>query len=137
MAFSGKTESGFVHIVNTVVKIIHAIIRFIKTQPAKINNLFQNLAEINQSFAKKSFASFGSSHFNLQNHHRGIKFRVYSVHFLSVASLHIFGGIHIPNSTTFTPDLLAVIKCQSSCKITKTINISIHNKIDRIMFFLL
>jgi SLT domain-containing protein len=84
IAFSGSTDNGFVHIANTVVNIIHAAMRFIKTHHAKINNLFQNLAVINQSFAKKSFVSCGSSHFNLQNHHKGIRFNVYSVHFLSL-----------------------------------------------------
>jgi hypothetical protein len=59
---------------------------------------------------------------------------VYTVHFLSVPSLHILGGIPIPNSKTLTHDFLAATKCHNSCKIIRIINIKTHNNIDRNIF---
>jgi hypothetical protein len=133
IAFSGKTDIGFVPIVNTAVNIIHATKKLANTHHAKINIFLRNLADMKLSFALKSSLSLGSSHFNLQNHHNGIAFNVYSVHFLSVRNLHIFGGIPIPNSNTFTPDFLAAVKCHNSCNITNVININTQIIIDRII----
>jgi hypothetical protein len=62
------------------------------------------------SLALNSSESLGSSHFNLTNHHRGIRLSVYLVHDLSFHSVNIFGGIHIPNSNTLTHDFFAAKK---------------------------
>jgi len=48
----------------------------------------------------------------------GSQLRVYSVHFLSVKNLYARGGIPTPNSSTFIPVSLAVIKCPNSWIIT-------------------
>ncbi|MEI8253683.1 MAG: hypothetical protein WCG25_08320 [bacterium] len=78
-------------------------------------------AFIRLSFALNSSGTFGSSHLSLTNQPNGIRFKVYSVHDLSVHNLHAFGGIPIPNSKTFTQLFLAAIKCHNSCIITSNI----------------
>jgi len=88
--------------------------KFAVTHQSKITIFFQNFADIKLSGALNSSSFVGSSHFKLQNHHKGMAFAVYSVHFLSVQSLQIFGGIHTQNSKTLTHDFLAAVKCQSS-----------------------
>ena len=117
---------------NTVVNIIHATKKFAVTHPSKMIIFFQKLADIKLSGALKSSASVGSSHFKLQNHPSGIRFAVYSVHFLSFQSLQIFGGNQIPNSNTLTPDFLDAVKCHNSCSTTSIINIKTQIIIDNI-----
>jgi hypothetical protein len=51
MAFSGKTDIGLVHIAKTDENTNQATNKFAKTPPAKISNLFQNLADIKLSLA--------------------------------------------------------------------------------------
>jgi hypothetical protein len=99
---------------NIIVNSTHATKKLAVTHQSKIIIFFQNFADIKLSGALNSSVFFGSSHFKLQNHPRGIAFAVYSVPFLSFQSLQILGGIQIQNSSTFTPDFLAAVKCQSS-----------------------
>jgi hypothetical protein len=73
-------------------------------------NFFHILAFMRLSFALNSSGTFGSSHLSLTNHPKGIQFKVYSVHDLSVHNLHALGGIPIPNSKTFTQLFFAAIK---------------------------
>jgi hypothetical protein len=133
IAFSGNTDIGLVQIVNTAVNIIQATKKFANTHQANINIFLRKLAIIKLSFDRNSSLMDGSSHFNLLNHPSGIAFSVYSVHFLSVRSLQILGGIPIPNSKTFTPDFLAIMKCHNSCNRTSVININTQIIIDRII----
>ena len=109
-----------------MVNRTHATKKFAVTHHSRMIIFFQNFADMKLSGALNSSVFFGSSHFKLQNHPRGIAFAVYSVHFLSFQSLQILGGIQIPNSSTFTPDFLAAVKCQSSWSITSIININIQ-----------
>jgi len=123
--FSEIIDIGFVPAVNTKVKITRAAKKLAVTQAIRIKNLLNMFAFIKLSFALNSSSCLGSSPFNLTNHHKGIRFNVYSVPLLSVRNLHIFGGIQIPNSNTFTQLLFAAIKCQSSWINTNPINIKI------------
>jgi hypothetical protein len=117
---------GFIHIQNERVNKNQANIKFIKIQANIIIIFFQKVADIKLSFAKKSSLSSMSSHFNLTNHHNGIRFIVYSVHDLSLYIFQILGGIHSQNSKTFTPLFFAAVKCHSSCIIINTIKSNIH-----------
>jgi hypothetical protein len=112
--FSDIIDIGFVPVEKTKVKIAQAAKKFAVTQAIRIAILLRIFALIKLSFALNSSSCFGSSPFSLTNHHKGIRFNVYSVPLLSVRILHIFGGIQIPNSNTFTPLFFAAIKCQSS-----------------------
>ena len=109
-----------------MVNRTHATKKFAVTHHSRMIIFFQNFADMKLSGALNSSVFFGSSHFKLQNHPRGMAFAVYSVHFLSFQSLQILGGIQIPNSNTLTPDFLAAVKCQSSWSITSIININIQ-----------
>ena len=118
-------EIGCVPMVKIAVKSTRARMRFIPTQEIRINIFFHIFALMKLSFAWKSSWILGSSPLSLTNHHKGIKFNVYSVPDLSVRSLQTFGGIPIPNSNTFTPLLFALIKCPNSWMRTRLINIII------------
>ncbi len=111
--------------VKIAVKSTRAKIKFMLIPAIRINIFLQIFALIKLSLALKSDSIFGSSPLSLTNHHRGIRFKLYSVPDLSVRSLHTLGGIPIPNSNTFTPLFLATIKCPNSCISTRLINISI------------
>lgn len=67
-------------------------------------------AEMKLSGARNSFSSEGSSPLSLTKPPNGIQFKVYSVHFLSTFMVVTFGGMPTPNSCTFTPNFLEVLK---------------------------
>jgi hypothetical protein len=71
---------------------------------------FQSLALIKLSLALKVPGSSGSSPLSLTNPHNGMRLSVYLVPDLSFRSVNTLGGIQMPNSSTFTPLFLAVIK---------------------------
>jgi hypothetical protein len=129
-------EIGFIPRVNIAVNTIHANAKFTVTHHRRMMIFFQTVALIKLSGALKSSVSLGSSPLSLTNHPNGIRLTVYSVPDLSVQSLNAFGGIPIPNSSTFTPDFLAAIKCPSSWIITKNINNAIQSIMPVMGYFL-
>ncbi len=120
-------EIGLIPRVNMAVNTIQAKAKFTVTHHKRMIIFFHTVALIKLSGALKSSVSLGSSPFNLTNHPSGIRLTVYSVPDLSVQILNAFGGIPIPNSSTFTPDFLAAIKCPNSWIITKNIKSAIHS----------
>jgi len=77
-------DMGLIHMVNILVKTIRAKIKLAVTHQINMMILFSILAFMKLSGALKSSLCLGSSHFNLTNHHSGIRLMVYSVHDLSV-----------------------------------------------------
>jgi hypothetical protein len=103
-------ESGCTQCRNIQVKIIRAVKKFIVTHAKITINLFQRGAVKRVLGFSNDFLSVGSSHSIWQNHHNGIRFNVYCVHFLSFHKLQIFGGNQTQNSGTFIQHFLAAIK---------------------------
>gem|GEM_PF-5214195 len=103
-------EIGLTPAVKITVNNIQANTKFINTQAIIIISFFRMFAFMRLSFALNSSGTLGSSHLSLTNHPKGIRFKVYSVHDLSVHNLHALGGIPIPNSSTFTQLFFAAIK---------------------------
>jgi len=60
------------------------------------------------------FKKLGFSQYNLTKPQIGNQLRENRVHFLSLKSFFALGGIHNPNSSTFTQKNLAAAKCQNS-----------------------
>ena len=73
----------------------------------------------------------GSSHLIRTNPPIGSQFRVYSVHFVSFPSTFAFGGMPIPNSSTFMPVSRAVMKCPISWTKTMKVNTARVRRIPR------
>ena len=119
-----------------VVKISRAAIAFIVIPASKIIIFSRILALIKLSFALNVAGSLGSSPLSLTNPHKGIRLSVYFVPDLSFQRVMTLGGIPIPNSSTFTPLLLAVMKWPSSCMMTNNINIIIPSTIAPHILFL-
>jgi hypothetical protein len=126
------TESGLLPFHMSHEKIIHARRKFIATQAmstrARAHHFFRENASC-------SFASSlpGSSHLILTNPHIGSQFSVYSVHFLSEKSRFAFGGIPMPNSSTFIFVSRAVRKCPISCMKTTMVRIVSVRRIQKII----
>jgi hypothetical protein len=105
---SGIILIGCTHFIKLNEKAIRAKRIFAMIHPKRIISFQYNGADIKLSGARNSDSSVGSSHFNLTKPHKGIRFNVHSVHFLSVKSFTTLGGIQRPNSCTLTPNFLAV-----------------------------
>lgn len=123
---------GLVPVMKNQNNMTIAKIKFIVTQAISTRDLAHHFFEENESLSSASSLP-GSSHLMRTNPQIGSQFSVYSVHLLSRPRLFAFGGIPMPNSSTFIFVYLAVRKCPISWMKTiavKTISVrSIQRKI--------
>ena len=109
----GITVSGLAPTKNIPVKIAHANTRFITTPATKTRSRLGRDFDIKAPSTKAE--GFEKSSPSIRtNPPKGNALKVKSVHFLSVKIFLILGGIPNPNSKTFMPVILAVIKCPNS-----------------------
>jgi hypothetical protein len=118
-------QIGLIHIINIILKIKLASIKFIKTQ-AKIIIDCCHIGLLNNA---------GCSQYNLTNQPIGSQFKENRVHFLSTNNFLALGGIHNQNSSTFTQNFLAEAKCHHSCIKIIIENIIIDTIIQIIIIF--
>ena len=94
-------------------KIIIAKRKFILTQAMSTSDRAHHFFDAKESLSRAS-SDPGSSHLIRTKPPIGSQFKVNSVHFLSFPRVFAFGGIPIPNSSTFIFVKRAVRKCPIS-----------------------
>jgi hypothetical protein len=110
--------------------IRNARMKFIVTPATRTRTRAHHFLAEKLSFAPASLLA-GSSHLIRTKPPIGSQFRVYSVHSLSLPRDRAFGGIPMPNSSTFIPVSRAVRKCPISWMKTMKVKTRIVRRIPR------